>query len=231
MNAVATARLSLGRQSWNFTRHFLEMCITMCAGGAILGLIVFGIPASIGAPDVREQFPEIGLILIAILLTLPMAAWMRFRGMEWRPIVEMSAIPIGLAVVLIGAASSGLASDTNAANDVRDLLRHLLHGNVRRHALPPRPVHGAKGPPHGARGARGTRRLKPRILGSNSTEGAGRIGGAHVAKSMSKSVRCDCARRQRITRRSSLPRPRSVLQRFGRTSDTGPLKHASPRPR
>ena len=111
MNAVATARLSLGRQSWNFARHFLEMCITMCAGGAILGLVVFGIPASIGAPDVREQFPEIGLILIAILLTLPMAAWMRFRGMEWRPIVEMSAMPIGLAIVLIGAVSAGLASE------------------------------------------------------------------------------------------------------------------------
>ena len=97
MDAVATARLSLGRQSWNFARHFLEMCISMCAGGAILSLIVFGISALIGAPNLREQFPELGLILIAILLTVPMAAWMRFRGMEWRPIVEMSAFWITFA--------------------------------------------------------------------------------------------------------------------------------------
>ena len=112
MGAVATARLSLGRQSWNFARHFLEMCISMCAGGAILSLIVFGIPALIGAPNLREQLPELGLILIAILLTLPMAAWMRFRGMEWRPTLEMSAVPIGLAILLIGLAWLGVTSES-----------------------------------------------------------------------------------------------------------------------
>jgi hypothetical protein len=111
MDAVVAPRLTLGRQGWNFARHFLEMCIAMCAGGAILSLIVFGIPALIGSPNLREQFPELGLILIAILLTLPMAAWMRFRGMEWRPIVEMSAVPIGLAILLIGGVWAGLASD------------------------------------------------------------------------------------------------------------------------
>jgi hypothetical protein len=112
MDAVATAGLSLGRQSWNFARHFLEMCISMCAGGAILSLIVFGIPALLGAPDIREQFPELGLVLIANLLTLPMVAWMRFRGMEWRPIVEMSAVPISLAILLIGLTWFGLASES-----------------------------------------------------------------------------------------------------------------------
>ena len=112
MDAVATARLSMGRQVWNFARHFLEMCIAMCAGGAFLSLIVFGIPALIGSPNLRKEFPELGLILIAILLTLPMAAWMRFRGMEWRPIVEMSAVPIGLAILLIGGEWAGLAADS-----------------------------------------------------------------------------------------------------------------------
>jgi len=111
MDAVATARLSLGRQSWNFARHFLEMCVAMCAGGAILSLIVFGIPALIGAPNLREQYPELGLILVAILLTLPMAVWMRFRGMDWRPILEMSAVPIGLSIVLIGGVWAAFAPD------------------------------------------------------------------------------------------------------------------------
>lgn len=112
MEAVATARLGLGRQGWNFARHFLEMCISMCAGGGILALVVFGIPALVGAPDLRVQFPELGLILIAIVLTLPMAAWMRFRRMEWRPILEMSAVPIGLAILLIGAVWAGFAPDS-----------------------------------------------------------------------------------------------------------------------
>jgi len=109
---MLTARLSLGRQSWNFTRHFLEMCIAMCAGGAILSVIVFGIPALLGASSLREQFPELGLILIAILLTVPMAAWMLFRRMEWRPVLEMSAVPFGLAILLIGLAWVGVASDS-----------------------------------------------------------------------------------------------------------------------
>jgi hypothetical protein len=112
MDAIATARLSLGRQTWNFARHFLEMCVSMCAGGAILSVIVFGIPALAGAPDLRERFPELGLILIAMLLTLPMAAWMRFRGMEWRPVVEMSAVPIALAILLIGGVWAGFAPDS-----------------------------------------------------------------------------------------------------------------------
>jgi hypothetical protein len=41
-----------------------------------------------------------------------MAAWMRFRGMEWRPIVEMSAVPIGLAILLIGGVWAGFAPES-----------------------------------------------------------------------------------------------------------------------
>lgn len=112
MDAVATVGPSLGRQSWTFARHFLEMCISMCAGGGILAFVVVGIPGLIGAPDLREQSPELGLILMAILLALPMAAWMRFRGMWWRPIVEMAAAPIVLAILLIGLTSFGVASES-----------------------------------------------------------------------------------------------------------------------
>jgi hypothetical protein len=111
MDAVATTKLTVGRQTWNFARHFLEMCVAMCAGGAILALLIFvAVPALLGSANLREQFPELSLLTIALILTLPMAAWMRFRGMEWRPIVEMSVVPIGLAIVWIGAAWSGLVS-------------------------------------------------------------------------------------------------------------------------
>ena len=113
MDAIATARLSPGRQSWNFARHFLEMCISMCVGGAILSVLVFaGLPALIGGSNLREQFPELSLIVIAILLTVPMAAWMLFRGMGWRPILEMSAVPIGLAILLISGVWAGFAPDS-----------------------------------------------------------------------------------------------------------------------
>jgi hypothetical protein len=70
---------------WNFTRHFLEMCIAMCVGGGALNALVFVVgPAQLGYPDLRTMSPELALLLIACLYTLPMAAWMRFRGMAWR---------------------------------------------------------------------------------------------------------------------------------------------------
>jgi hypothetical protein len=118
MDAAAAARPSLGRQSWTFARHFLEMCVSMCAGGAILSLIIFRIPVLIGAPNPRGQLPELALILIAIVLTLPMAAWMRFRGMEWRPILEMSAVPIGLAILLIGGVWAGVTADNTLQTSI-----------------------------------------------------------------------------------------------------------------
>jgi hypothetical protein len=113
LDAFATTRLTVGRQTWNFARHFLEMCVAMCAGGGILALLIFwALPTLFGSPNLREQYPELSLLTIAVILTLPMAAWMRFRGMEWRPIVEMSVVPIGLPIVWIGAAWSGLVPTT-----------------------------------------------------------------------------------------------------------------------
>jgi hypothetical protein len=110
MDTAATAQLSLGRQSWNFVRHFLEMCVAMCMGGAVLAVVVFAaIPALFASPDLRELYPELSLLAIAVILTLPMAGWMRFRGMLWRPIIEMSVVPIGLAILIIGVAWAGIA--------------------------------------------------------------------------------------------------------------------------
>jgi len=44
------------------------------------------------------------------MYTLPMAAWMRFRGMAWRPILEMSGAILGLAVMLLALAALGALS-------------------------------------------------------------------------------------------------------------------------
>ena len=103
MDAAMTQMPSLGRQTWNFARHFLEMCIAMCVGGSVLNLLVFQAgPSVVGYEDPRQQFPELSLLLIAGIYLLPMVLWMRFRGMAWRPISEMSGSAVGLAVVLIG---------------------------------------------------------------------------------------------------------------------------------
>ena len=102
---------SPARQVWNFTRHFLEMCIAMCVGGGALNALVFVVgPAQLGYPDLRTTAPELALLLIACLYTLPMAAWMRFRGMAWRPVLEMSGATVALALVLIVLAALDVLS-------------------------------------------------------------------------------------------------------------------------
>jgi hypothetical protein len=110
MDTVA-ARPGFGRQSWNFTRHFLEMCVSMCAGGVTLYVLLFAAgPALIGYADPRLQLPELSVLAIALFFTVPMALWMRFRGMAWRPILEMSGAAMGVALLLIGLGWLGILS-------------------------------------------------------------------------------------------------------------------------
>jgi hypothetical protein len=107
-----TERVGTGRQIWTFTSHFLQMMIAMCVGGGILNALIFVAgPAVIGYPDPRLQWPAASLLLIATIYALPMVAWMRYRGMEWRPIVEMAGATIALAVAVIVLAVVGLLSN------------------------------------------------------------------------------------------------------------------------
>ena len=50
------------------------------------------------------------VLIIAVLTTAPMAGWMLFRGMAWRPILEMSAAIVGLGVILTVLAAIGVLS-------------------------------------------------------------------------------------------------------------------------
>ncbi len=105
---------SLLTQTGHFLWHFVQMCLAMCVGGGILNVLVFLVaPALIGYPDPRQQLPELSLLVIAFIYSLPMALWMRFRGMEWRPILEMSGAAIGLAILLIGLAWLGIVPQSS----------------------------------------------------------------------------------------------------------------------
>ena len=82
-----------------FLRHYLEMVVAM-----LLGMGVF--VAALGALDV-ELAVGLELIGMAVSMTVPMVAWMRYRGHGWGPSAEMTAamlVPTAVALVLLGAA-------------------------------------------------------------------------------------------------------------------------------
>src|SRR5512146_2019704 len=97
-SAMTTQGLGLRSQAWTFGRHFFEMCVAMCVGVGLLTLVTG--TALIGSSDLRQQYPGLALLVIAVVITLPMVVWMRFRGMDWRPILEMSAAGIGVVIVV-----------------------------------------------------------------------------------------------------------------------------------
>jgi hypothetical protein len=82
-----------------FLRHYAEMVVAM-----LLGMGVF--VTALGVADVE---PAIGLELIgmAASMTVPMVAWMRYRGHGWGASAEMSAamiVPTAVALALLGVA-------------------------------------------------------------------------------------------------------------------------------
>ena len=91
------------RPAGRFLAHLAEMCAVMCAGAVALSIAVFGGATLLWSIDVTQRYPELSTLLIAINLSLPMLVWMRYRGMPWRPTLEMSGATMTVGVLIIVA--------------------------------------------------------------------------------------------------------------------------------
>jgi hypothetical protein len=89
------------RPAGRFARHLLEMCMVMCGGAAALSLLFFGAASLLGYTDLLQTAPELVVLVIALNLSVPMLAWMRYRGTAWQPTLEMagSTMVVGLALI------------------------------------------------------------------------------------------------------------------------------------
>jgi hypothetical protein len=67
-----------------------------------------GRTALIGYPDVIVQAPLFSTPTLAVILTVPMAGWIRFRHHGWRPSLEMGSARMGLGIVLVALGALGL---------------------------------------------------------------------------------------------------------------------------
>jgi hypothetical protein len=111
-----TYAVSLPTAIRRFALHFLEMCIVMCAGGAVLSIMVFGAAALLGYTNLVAQAPDLSILIIAVDLTVAMAGYMALRGHPVRHNVEMSGSTIVGGILLIGALWAGMIPQATLAN-------------------------------------------------------------------------------------------------------------------
>ena len=109
-NSQITARLG---PTGRFIGHFFEMCAAMCVGMGVLDLVYIGIAASAGHGDPFRDLPELSVLVVMVNMTVPMAAWMRVRGMSWQPTLEMSAAMVLEALVVLVLAEAGAIAKDN----------------------------------------------------------------------------------------------------------------------
>jgi hypothetical protein len=105
-----------GLKSWRFLRHAVEMCMAMCIGIMVLDVAYVWVAAQFGTDEPFLGWPELSVLVVALNMTAPMVAWMRLRGMEWRPVIEMSAAMLVEAVVILIAYWAGVIQNAAAGN-------------------------------------------------------------------------------------------------------------------
>jgi hypothetical protein len=96
------------RSTLHFIRHYIEMVLAMLLGMVVLGIPAEGALRAIGAgtSELMTDAPAVALLGMAVTMTVPMVAWMRYRGHSWRPCIEMSAsmfLPTFAAIALLAA--------------------------------------------------------------------------------------------------------------------------------
>jgi hypothetical protein len=96
-SAPATSLKRIGQ----FALHYVEMCAAMCIGFAVGDALYFWLASLAGYSKPFSQLPVLSVVLVAVFMTAPMTAWMLYRGMPRRAIVEMSAAMPILAVALL----------------------------------------------------------------------------------------------------------------------------------
>ena len=106
--------LRIAPSTRHFIRHYIEMLIAM-----LVGMVVFMLPADAAmialdtsSGDVYEDAPALMLIAMTFAMTVPMVAWMRYRGHTWRPSIEMAASMVVPMLALFALLWTGLMTDS-----------------------------------------------------------------------------------------------------------------------
>jgi hypothetical protein len=121
VETVFAPRVGVLRQIGRFVLHFFEMCAPMCIGFAVGDLIYFGVAGVFGYSEPFTQLAVLSVLVVTFNMTVPMVAWMLYRGMPRRPTVEMAAVMTILAAVLLSLGWFGVLDMGDMA-----LIEHVL---------------------------------------------------------------------------------------------------------
>jgi hypothetical protein len=114
MSTIATrAALIVHPSARRFLRHYVEMLVAMFGGMIVLGMpaVVALDAAGMTRAELRTGHPTLLLFGMAVVMTVPMVAWMRYRGHTWRPSLEMAASMILPTLGVLALLWSGTAED------------------------------------------------------------------------------------------------------------------------
>ena len=100
----------------HFIRHYIEMLVAMGLGMLVLGVPAIGILSAAGTSttDLRTDAPALMLLGMAVTMTVPMVAWMRYRGHGWAPSNEMALSMFIPTFAVIGLLWTGSVTDFGA---------------------------------------------------------------------------------------------------------------------
>jgi hypothetical protein len=90
-----------------FFRHYVEMLIAMFVGMGVLA-------GAAAAAGFEVEGTELMLLWMAFTMSVPMVAWMRYRGHGWTPALEMTAAMFVPSFAAIGLLGVGLVEDEGA---------------------------------------------------------------------------------------------------------------------
>jgi hypothetical protein len=94
-----------------FLKHYIEMVVAMLLGMAVLGM---PLDLLLGAAGVDTDAPVLMLLGMALTMSVPMVAWMRYRGHGWGPAWEMTGSMFAPSFAAIALYSGGLVDDSDA---------------------------------------------------------------------------------------------------------------------
>jgi hypothetical protein len=108
----------------HFIRHYVEMVVAMFLGMAVLGLPAVAALGLVGmsSSELHNDAPALLLFGMAVTMTAPMLAWMRYRGHGRPASAEMAAAMFIPTFGVIALLWSGHIDDTGTLLEIQHVV-------------------------------------------------------------------------------------------------------------